>query len=104
MPITGLFDAISIDFADLLSFEAEVECYQPFAVQHLISWQLIRATVTAITEAVFIFVEEEIIHSFGTLRAILSDNSKHFKAVDVENLMHAWDILWKTISVTSCFH
>lgn len=63
MPITGLFHTFSIDIAGPLPSGADEECYTLVAVEHLMSRQLVCATVTDTAKAVVKFVNEDTVSS-----------------------------------------
>lgn len=56
------------------------ERYLLIAVEHLTSWQLVRATKTSTADTVVKIVEEEIFQPFGTPHKIVSDNTNWFTA------------------------
>lgn len=66
MPITGLFDTNSVDFAGSLPVTKNGKVYILVAVEHLTGWPIVRAIKDATATTVISFFLEDIIRQFGT--------------------------------------
>ena len=98
MPLTGLFDTFSIDFAGPLPVGPGGEKYALVAVEHLTSWPMVLATTTDTADTVLKFIAEQIVHPFGPPGTIISDNARCFTAAVVENLVSSYGTRWKTVA------
>lgn len=97
IPLSSLFETFSIDFAGPLPKTKNGKQYILIAVEHLTGWPLAWATETATAAEVVKFVKEEIIHSFGPPRTIVSDNATCFSAATLKNFIRNHDISWKPV-------
>ena len=90
MPLTGLFDSFSIDFAGPLVAGPGGERYLLVAVEHLSGWPMARATPSNTADVIETFVKEEILRLFRPPGTIVSDNSKALTAPFMKYLMNAY--------------
>ena len=97
IPVSQLFEPLSIDFAGPLPKTKNGRRYILIAVEHLTGWPLAWATETATSAEVIKFVKEEIIHSVGPPRTIVSDNATCFSAAALKNFMSRQGISWKPV-------
>ena len=97
IPVSQLFETFSIDFFGPLPKTKNGKRYILIAVEHLTGWPLAWGTETATSAEVIKFVEEEIIHSFGPPRTIVSDNATCFSAAALKNFMSRQGIAWKPV-------
>lgn len=106
MLLTGLFIIFSIYFAGPLPPGADNKCYLLIDVDHITAWSMVCATKTATTDAIAEFVDWEILHPFGPLKTMLSDNFVCFTAVQVSHLMAPHRVEWKPVteydSISNC--
>lgn len=97
IPLTGLFDTFSMDFAGSLHLCENEEKYLLIAVEHLTGWPIVRVTTRDTSDVVLSFVQEEIVFCFGLPRYIVSNNARCFKTFQVQAFMWNVGVEWKTV-------
>lgn len=97
MPLTGLFDSFSIDFACPIIPGPKIERYLLIAVEHLTGWPLVRVTISDTADVVKDFVKNVILRPFGPPRGFVWDNAKCFTAGVMKDLMASYAVRWSTV-------
>ena len=97
-PVSGLWDAISIDFAGPLPRTPDGNRYLIVAVEHLSGWPVAKALPTALSRDVSAFVQNRIIDTYTTPRVILSDNGSQFTSAHTQTFARKMGITWKTVA------
>lgn len=75
----------------------KAEKYLLISSEHLIGWPIERVTSRDTSDMSVDFITDEIIYTFGSLQAIISNNAKCFTACTVQKLMEKYRIKWKIV-------
>lgn len=98
MTLTGLFEAVSIDFAGPFPATANGRKYALISVVQIKGWKIENATQDATSDDTAIkFLKEDVIFQFRPIKAIISDNAACFTAKKLRNLIYANKTSWKSV-------
>jgi Integrase core domain len=98
MPISGIFETFSVDFAGPLPRTLAGNIYILIGIEHLSGWPLAQAYAASTSEEVINFIRSEIIRPFGIPQKILSDNAQCFVALSLREFAGNLGIKWKYVS------
>lgn len=96
-PLTNLFEVFLIDFAGLFITSSRKSNYLFIYLDHLTNWTLEKSTNNTTAETIIKFVEEDLVHLFGTPKSIIIDNTYCFLSVSMKNFEEEQGKTWKLV-------
>lgn len=97
LPISTLFDVISIDLAGPCPCTPSGKKFFLVAIEHLTGWPIAISTDEAAALTVIAFMRKEIIYNIFSPRFVFSDNATCFLATTLQIVMKEYETKWKAV-------